>query len=250
MRWAAEPGIVGRHKPAALFQMIPLRLRYMRLDDIQAVAAIDRLSFQPPWNHESYRFELNESQVSHMVVLEKLALPSPAARAGWLEQLRGRLPGAAAGSARGGILGYGCIWNIADEAHISTIATHPTQRGKGYGEILLASMVGKALQLGAGYIVLEVRVSNQVAQNLYAKYGFSRYGRRRRYYASNNEDAWDMRLTLDRAARRRFAQLHERLQAKHELADAFSRARHPRGIGDSKASKPALPFAAYKYLRK
>lgn len=213
----------------------------MRLDDIQAVVAIDRLSFQPSWSHESYRFELNESQSSHMVVLEKRAAPSAAAHAGWLNMLRGRLNGTTAENARGNILGYGGVWCIADEAHISTIATDPTQRGNGYGEVLLAGMVGKALRLGAGYIVLEVRVSNQVAQKLYSKYGFSRFGRRRRYYASNNEDAWDMRLTLDGAARRRFAQLYDELLDKHDLANAFSNARHPRGV-DSKTFKRVLPY--------
>lgn len=207
---------------------MPLRLRYMRLADIQEVVAIDRLSFQPAWNHESYRFELNESRVSHMVVLERRPAPSAAAHAGWLNKLRGRLNGAAAECARGGILGYGGIWNIADEAHISTIATHPIQRGNGFGEILLAGMIGKALQLSAGYIVLEVRVSNQVAQRLYEKYGFSRFERRRRYYASDGEDAWDMRVRLDGAARRRYQRLYGRLQAVYDLADAYSCEAHPR----------------------
>lgn len=207
---------------------MPLRLRYMRLDDIPEVVAIDRSSFQPSWRHESYRFELNESRSSHMVVLEKRAVPSAAAHVGWLNKLRGQLNGTTAESAGGDILGYGGIWSIADEAHISTIATHPTHRGNGYGEILLAGMVGKALRLGAGYIVLEVRVSNQVAQRLYEKYGFQHCRRLRRYYASNGEDAWDMRLTLDGTARRRFAQLYGRLQARHDLADAYSSAGHPR----------------------
>ena len=229
MRWAADPSNRQARKPTPLEQTMPLRLRYMWLDDIQEVVAIDRLSFQPSWRHESYRFELNESRTSHMVVLEKRAVASASARGSWLNQLRGRLNGTAAESARGDILGYGGIWSIADEAHISTIATHPAQRGNGYGEILLAGMVGKALRLGAGYIVLEVRVSNQVAQSLYEKYGFSRVERRRRYYASDGEDAWDMRLTLDGAARRRFAQLYGRLQTRHDLADAYSSAGHPRG---------------------
>ncbi len=228
MRWAAEPSNSLARKPAPLEQTMPLRLRYMRLADIQEVVAIDRLSFQPSWRHESYRFELNESRSSHMVVLERRTAPSASTHAGWLNKLRGRLNGTAAESSCGDILGYGGIWSIADEAHISTIATHPTQRGNGYGEILLAGMIGKALRLGAGYIVLEVRVSNQVAQSLYEKYGFSRFERRRRYYASDGEDAWDMRLTLDEAARRRYQRLYGRLQARHDLADAYSCKAHPR----------------------
>ena len=131
-----------------------------------------------------------------MVVLERRTALSASAHAGWLNKLRGRLNGAGAESARGGILGYGGIWNIADEAHISTIATHPTHRGNGYGEILLAGIVGKALQLGAGYIVLEVRVSNQVAQRLYEKYGFSRFERRKALLCQR----WRRRLGYARKA--------------------------------------------------
>ncbi|MCY4145950.1 MAG: hypothetical protein OXF90_05765, partial [Chloroflexi bacterium] len=99
--------------------MMTLRLRYMRQNDIHEVAAIDRLCFQPAWSHESYRFELNESRSSHMVVLEKPSAANTAAHAGWLTELRGRLNGAAAGRARGDILGYGGIWSNTDEAHIS-----------------------------------------------------------------------------------------------------------------------------------
>jgi ribosomal-protein-alanine N-acetyltransferase len=38
-------------------------------------------------------------------------------------------------------------------------------------------------------VTLEVRVSNQVAQNLYRKYGFREAGVRKRYYSDNHEDA-------------------------------------------------------------
>ena len=87
-------------------------------------------------------------------------------------------------SAPGDILGYGGLWKIEGEAHISTIAIHPANRGLGYGEILLAGMFGKALQLNAEFIVLEVRVSNSVAQALYKKYGFNRVARKKNYYRS------------------------------------------------------------------
>ena len=38
-------------------------------------------------------------------------------------------------------------------------------------------------------LTLEVRVSNESAQALYHKYGFTRQGVRRRYYSDNGEDA-------------------------------------------------------------
>ncbi len=210
-----------------------LTLRYMQLPDIQQVAAIDAASFQPPWSRDSYAFEIKESRISHMVVLARPAsrpAPAEARRTGWLahigDMLRAR-PHACNG--RGAVLGYGGLWKIQDEAHISTIATHPSQRGKGYGEILLAGMFGKALRLNAEFIVLEVRVSNAIAQSLYEKYGFSRVRRRRNYYHSDKEDAWDMRVALDKVMRRRFSRLYDDLLMKHDLRDRYSWKARPRG---------------------
>ena len=44
-------------------------------------------------------------------------------------------------------------------------------------------------------MTLEVRASNEPAKNLYKKLGFQEIGRRKRYYADNNEDALVMVLT-------------------------------------------------------
>ena len=46
-----------------------------------------------------------------------------------------------------------------------------------------------AKRLGAKTMTLEVRVSNEVAQKLYRKYGFQHGGIRKRYYTDNHEDA-------------------------------------------------------------
>lgn len=210
-----------------------LNLRYMRLADIRQVAAIDVICFEPPWSHESYTFEITESDVSHMVVLEHLSdavLPIPERRQSLRSRLRDRLRGnSPAPTGTGDILGYGGLWKIEGEAHISTIAIHPANRGLGYGEILLAGMFGKAVQLNAEFIVLEVRVSNSVAQSLYRKYGFNRVARKKNYYRGDNEDAWDMRVSLDRDTRHRFGRLYEKLRRQHGFSDDYSRAPRPRG---------------------
>lgn len=206
-----------------------LTLRYMRADDIQSVTAIDSLSFTPPWSKDSYAFEVNQSRVSHMAVLEEQPDGLIRAEAGWLHRLSGwikqeapALPGKPC------IVGYGGLWKIDGEAHISTIAIHPDYRRRGFGEILLAGMFGKALRLNARYIVLEVRVSNQVAQRLYCKYGFIRHGRKKNYYRSDREDAYDMRVSFDAAIQRRFAQRYRQLRETHRFRDEYSRRAHPR----------------------
>lgn len=209
-----------------------LILRYMQPRDIKPVAAIDRACFQPPWTRDSYIFEIKESRISHMVVLEQRLIQSAlelAAPDGWLERLRGRvLREDIAQAGAGLILGYGGLWKIEGEAHISTIATHPDWRGCGYGELLLASMFGKALRLNAEFIVLEVRVGNEVAQRLYQKYGFSRVGRKKNYYRNDKEDAWDMRVALDHATGRHFERLFEELRLRQEFVDSYSRSSKPR----------------------
>jgi ribosomal-protein-alanine N-acetyltransferase len=50
-------------------------------------------------------------------------------------------------------------------------------------------MFDEALDRGANWLTLEVRVTNAAAQALYRKYGFSTHGTRKRYYSDNNEDA-------------------------------------------------------------
>jgi ribosomal-protein-alanine N-acetyltransferase len=87
------------------------------------------------------------------------------------------------------VLGYGGFWAIVDEAHISTIAVHPDWRGRGLGAMVLAALIDTAILRGAAEVTLEVRVSNEIAQNLYRRYGFVEVGRRKKYYRDNNEDA-------------------------------------------------------------
>jgi ribosomal-protein-alanine N-acetyltransferase len=102
---------------------------------------------------------------------------------------------------------------MINEAHITTIATHPDYRGRGIGELMISTLVGFAYTTQARYVTLEVRVSNSVAQNLYRKYGFSQTHIRRRYYSDNHEDAYVMSTQdiTSESYRARYAELRERL---------------------------------------
>jgi ribosomal-protein-alanine N-acetyltransferase len=87
------------------------------------------------------------------------------------------------------IIGYAGLWLMTDEAHITTIAVDPDFQGNGIGELLVVGLIDRARQIGARWLTLEVRVSNEVAQRLYEKYTFKEMGLRRRYYSDNGEDA-------------------------------------------------------------
>ncbi len=203
-----------------------LTLRYMRLADIPQVVAIDKVSFDPPWSARSYAYEVTESTYSHMVVLE-MSTNHSTRDSRWRQLLRGfTRTQMDAGSL---IVGYGGLWNIVDEAHISTIATHPDYRGRGWGEILLLGMLKKSCLLKAGYVVLEVRVSNTTAQNLYRKHYFVEYGVKARYYQNNGEDAYDMRLDLRQdGAHERIDSTFGKALAKYQLSDDYTEAPPPR----------------------
>ena len=145
-------------------------IRPMVLGDITDVVAIDRLSFPVPWPERSYRYELTENPAAHLLIAEHSA--SPRAR----------------------LVGYIGLWLLVDEAHISTIAVHPSDRGQGIGEALLLAGLNWAAKRGAEMATLEVRASNDAAQKLYRKHGFETVGRRPGYYKDNQEDAVLMTL--------------------------------------------------------
>lgn len=203
-----------------------LVLRYMELSDIPQVVAIDRASFDPPWPARSYAYEITESTYSYMLTLEKR---EQIELSGW-RRLLNNLSGSSNGRTRlqCEVVGYGGLWKIADEAHISTIASHPNYRGHGYGELLLAGMVGRSIQLGAAYIVLEVRLSNTVAQKLYHKYDFKTVGVKKNYYRNNNEDAYDMRAEITPTFISRYKQRIGHLQQRIDYIDSYSNNPHER----------------------
>lgn len=87
------------------------------------------------------------------------------------------------------IAGFTGLWFVLDEAHIVIIGLRETDRGKGIGELLLISGIEQAIENGSRVVTLEVRKSNDVAIELYRKYGFQEVGLRRRYYSDNGEDA-------------------------------------------------------------
>jgi ribosomal-protein-alanine N-acetyltransferase len=198
----------------------------MQIPDIPQVVSIDRMSFDPPWSQESYVYEVRESTYSHMVVLEETdEQQSPTGLQRFIRSLGNGSP-----EPRRRIVGYGGLWHIMDEAHISTIAVHPDYRGRGWGEILLAGMVRRSITVKAGYVVLEVRVSNTVAQKLYLKYNFQIVDTKPRYYHNNNEDAYDMRVQLEHDPDFRMI-VHQRftaLQAKFKFRDLYTSVPPPR----------------------
>lgn len=199
-----------------------LNLRLMSLEDVPQVAIIEKLSFVVPWSSRTYAYEINESESSHMVVLSGPA-PGAASPSAFLRLLRAI---GYVSHTRSSVLAYGGLWNLVDEAHISTIASHPDHRRKGYGEAVLAGMMRRALVLNVDFIALEVRVTNDGAQALYRKYGFEVNGIKPRYYLDNHEDAYDMRVYMNDAVRRHIELHYRDIRARLGFVDTFTESLH------------------------
>lgn len=129
--------------------------------DVRDVLRIEEQSFATMWPANAFYQELHDNKMAHYYV----------------------------GRAGDRLVSYGGIWVILEDSHITTIAVHPQYRGRRYGEIMLLRLLDEAIARGASWMTLEVRESNDVAQALYRKYGFTTVSTRRGYYSDNNENA-------------------------------------------------------------
>jgi [ribosomal protein S18]-alanine N-acetyltransferase len=177
----------------SLFADLPYTIAPMQVTDINEVMVIDRQAFSTPWSHNAYHYEIAKNDAAHYLVLRARTLapaetrPRPGETRPW-DRVRRWLSAEPARS-HPPILGYGGLWLMYDEAHISTVAVRSDLRGRGLGELILLGLLQKAMALDANLVTLEVRLSNTTAQRLYEKYAFAIVGRRRGYYTDNGEDA-------------------------------------------------------------
>ncbi len=175
---------------------MPYVIEPMTIEDLAEVHAVEAQSVPTPWPISAYRRELNNPQGNHYIVCrwrppDAIAAERPEERNG-----RGLFPLFHRRDERpplhAPIVGFAGMWIQGDEAHVTIIGVAPAHRGRGVGEFIFTALIDHALSRSATWITLEVRVSNLRAQNLYAKYGFSVQGTRRRYYSDDGEDAYVM----------------------------------------------------------
>jgi ribosomal-protein-alanine N-acetyltransferase len=167
-------------------------IRPMEYEDIPQVAQIDREAFPGEWvfrSQSAYKKDLDNPSIRYIVACNKQGT-SEAGQAiqklPWFKRLfnqERRLDESE------DIVGFSGFWMMMGEAHIIAIGVRDSYRRLGIGEGLLIATIELAQILNAHVVTLEVRASNEVAQELYKKYGFRVVGRRPRYYSSDGEDA-------------------------------------------------------------
>ena len=153
-----------------------LVLELMREADISTVQEIEREIFATPWPRNAYYRELASRSSAHYVILRQEGnVEKPESfRASELDP---------------SIIGYGGMWRMYDEAHVTTIGVRRDLQHRGYGRALFAGLVQAAYDMGAKWVTLEVRTTNENAMRMYEAFGFKVIGRRKGYYTDNGEDA-------------------------------------------------------------
>lgn len=137
-----------------------LRIEPLEEAHIAQVLAIEVESNSAPWSERSFRNELTN--------------PQSVFRVAWKD---------------GQIVGYGGLWTVVDEAHITTVAIAPDARRQGIGRQIMAELLCEARDRGMLTATLEVRRGNEPARQLYRNLGFQEVAVRKGYYPDNREDA-------------------------------------------------------------
>jgi ribosomal-protein-alanine N-acetyltransferase len=132
----------------------------MLLEDLDAVADIERRAMPTPWSKELFEAELKRDLARYFVAEED-----------------------------GSVAGYLGYWEAPGEAHLITLAVDPGRHRRGVGRSLMEHAFSYAAKRGAGLATLEVRASNEAAQRLYESQGFRLVAIRKQYYSDNLEDA-------------------------------------------------------------
>ena len=146
-----------------------LVIRDLAEDDIQTVTDIEKQLTPSPWSYKNFSDCLVAGYPAWVLCENSL------------------------------IIGYTVVQKIVDELHLLNIGIEATFQGRGYGSKLLDHVMNFAEEESCKTILLEVRASNQRAQNLYARNGFNEMSLRRDYYPAEQgrEDAVLMAKELD-----------------------------------------------------
>lgn len=135
-------------------------LRKMVAQDINEIMAIEQEAFSMPWSRESYLAELKNQFACYVVC-----------------------------DVGGKIAGYGGIWIVFEEAHITNVAVSAEFRCQGIGTAIMLELEKQAREKKALRILLEVRPSNEPALKTYRKLDYMPGNVRPEYYSDNGEDA-------------------------------------------------------------
>lgn len=144
-----------------------MRIVKMQPEHVASVAEMERQCFSDPWSEKSVASELH-NPLSLWLIAE----------------------------VDGVVAGYVGSQTVLDSADMMNLAVSPSFRRQGIGERLVNCLTEALKEKGVKTLLLEVRISNEPAKELYQKLGFEMVGKRPRYYEKPREDALILRKEL------------------------------------------------------
>lgn len=138
-------------------------IRRMLEADLSGVSELERQYFSMPWSEKQLRESLENPDYLFLVL-----------------ELEGK------------IAGYAGLVRAGDEGDITNVVLAEECRGRGFGKLLVRTLLEEGKRRGIRDFTLEVRVSNTLAIHVYEALGFVKEGVRKRFYEKPTEDAWIM----------------------------------------------------------
>jgi ribosomal-protein-alanine N-acetyltransferase len=129
-------------------------------EDLEDLYAVELACFSSPWKR--YMLENDLEDLGGVVYLKAII--------------------------NGGIAGYGVLGRNDRDSHLQNLAVLPEYRRLGIASQIMIGFDGISEEWGCGRMYLEVRASNRIARDFYARMGFS-YNSRSAGYYSDGEDA-------------------------------------------------------------
>jgi len=134
-----------------------VEFRTMTLADIPSAYALERETYPEPWSEGIFTDELSRSDRAYIVA-----------------------------ELDGGMVGFGGLMFVEEDAHVTTLAVKTDVRRVGLGTRLMLQLIAAGLKRGAQNLTLEVRSSNEDAQRLYNRFGMTAVGVRKHYYRDDD----------------------------------------------------------------
>jgi ribosomal-protein-alanine N-acetyltransferase len=131
------------------------QFRPMKMDDLDAVMAIEPHIYPYPWSRGNFSDSLNSGYSAWVLRRDEI------------------------------IIGYALVMMVLDEAHLLNLSIAKDFQKQGLGRLLLEYMIQIAKNHQVANMFLEVRASNVSAIALYENMGFNEMAIRRNYYPAD-----------------------------------------------------------------
>ena len=143
------------------------------VEELPDILQIEEACFSAPWTRKMLEAELSGNPFAHFLLVKQVSPDT-------------------GGSIS--IVGYLCFWVVFEEVRLMNLAVIESMRRRGIARALVSQALKVGSAQSARCAVLELRVSNHVAHDLYRRLGFRDVTTRSRYYTNPTEDALLMEL--------------------------------------------------------